>query len=658
MPEQVLVKPNPFFPRLFEPGVIGNLRIKNRIVMPPMGTQFASDTGAPTDRTVRHYARRAAGGVGLIIVEFTCVDYPGGKGHTSQLALHDDKLIAPHAALVEAVHQAGAKVAIQLHHAGGNTSPNRTEGLEPVAPALIPSRPILAQPRVLKRNEIPDLVEKFALAVRRAKSADYDSVELHGAHGYLISEFMSPYINNRTDEWGGSLENRLRFPLSVIRRARELVGSSFPITMRISGAEFVPGGRQLEETLEVAKILEEAGLAALHISASVDTDFDWAVDPISAPQGRKVYLAAAVKKVVRIPVIAVGVIREPSYAEAVLAEGKADFVAVGRGLLADPDWPKKAREGRAETIRKCFSCNYCDGVKSPAGQGIRCVVNMELGLGDSAWKVEPAAEKKRVMVVGGGPAGIEAARVATLRGHDVTLFEKGPELGGQLRTGAKVPGKDKIYWLIDSLLAGLDEAKVKVRCNTEVTAETVSSLSPDVIVLATGGEPLIPHIPGANGANVVTAWTLINGEVAKLPKRCAVIGGNSTGCEVALLLGRSATDTHVTLIEQLLELAPDMEPFARHVILRELAGATNIETQLGWKVTEITPAGVTAVSPDGRTRVFEADLVVLAVGVKPSSKLLDQLAGVQAEVFTIGDCSEPGTIASAVFDGRVMGANI
>ena len=360
MPEQIFAEPNPFFPRLFEPGFIGSLRIKNRIVMPPMGTQFATDSGAVTDMTIRHYVRRACGGVGLIIVEFTCIDYPQGKGHTCQLALHDDKLIAGHANLVEAVHAEGAKISIQLHHAGGNTLTRRTEGLELVAPSTIPSRPVQDQPRILRVDEISVLVEKFAQAVERAKIAGYDSVELHGAHGYLMSEFMSPYINKRTDAYGGSLENRMRFPLKVIQRSKELVGNDFPITMRISGEEFVPGGRSMEESKLVGKMLEAAGLMALHVSASVDTDFDWAVDPIYAPQGRKVHLAAAMKEAVNIPVITVGVIREPSYAEKIIAEGKADFVAVGRGLLADPDWPKKAGEGHGETIRKCFSCNYCD----------------------------------------------------------------------------------------------------------------------------------------------------------------------------------------------------------------------------------------------------------------------------------------------------------
>jgi NADPH-dependent 2,4-dienoyl-CoA reductase/sulfur reductase-like enzyme len=450
----------------------------------------------------------------------------------------------------------------------------------------------------------------------------------------------------------------MRFPLAVLRRAKELVGDSFPITMRISGVEFVPGGRKIEETVRIATMLEAAGLAGLHITAAVGPDKEWAVDPIMAEQGRKVYMAAAVKAAVRIPVITVGVIREPAFAESVIAEGKADFVAVGRGLLADPDWPNKARDGRAGAIRKCFSCNYCDGVKNTAGQGIRCVVNEELGLGDPHWEARPAPVKKKVMVVGGGPAGIEAARVAALRGHDVTLFEKRPSLGGQLVIGAKVPGKEKIAWCLDDLLAGLAETKVQVRCGAEVTPETIAALAPDAVVLATGGEALIPGIPGADGPNVVTAWSLIDRGPSHPAKSYVVVGGSSTGCETALMLARDP-DVNVTLVEMLPELAPDMEPFARGVVLRELEEAPNIDVELGCKVTQITRSGAAAVKANGAPAEFDGDLVVLAVGVRPSTALLDRLAGAPAaEVWTIGDCTTPGTIAAAVIDGRILGGNL
>ena len=398
----------------------------------------------------------------------------------------------------------------------------------------------------------------------------------------------------------------------------------------------------------------------MHVSAGIDTDYDWIVDPICAPQGRKVHLAAAIKEAVNIPVISVGVIREPEFAEDLLAKGKADFVAIGRGLLADPDWPIKASKGRSETIRKCFSCNHCAGTRAQGDLGIRCVVNLEVGQGDDAWKVKPAADKKRIAVVGGGPAGIEASRIAALRGHSVTLFEKGPRLGGQLRIAAKVPGKDKINWLIDTLAAGVTSSGADVRLCSQVTAETVTALAPDVLVLATGGQPMLPSIPGVGNENVTTAWALIDGTVPVGEGRYAVIGGSSTGCEAAILLSTTSDKVHVIVIEQLGELAPDMEQFARQATRRRVAESPNIETHTGWRVVEITPGRVRAVDARGVSRLFEVDAVVLATGVRPFVPMLADLVntGTPAEVYTVGDCSQPGTIASALADGRVLGASI
>jgi len=659
MLEQLSVMPSPY-PRLFEPGYIGSLRLKNRIVMPPMGTQFASDTGGVTPRLIEHYVRRARGGVGLIIVEFTCIDYPRGKGHYSQLALHDDKLLAGHANLVEAVHRAGSKIAIQLHHAGGNTDRKRTEGLELVAPSKIPSRLWSEQPRVLTVPEIEELIERFARAVERAKKAGYDAVELHGAHGYLIAEFMSPYINTRTDEYGGSFENRMRFPVAVVRRAKELVGQEFPLTMRFSGQEFVPGGRSLDESKQVAATLERAGLAALHVSAGVDTDINWMVDPISAPQGSKVHLSAAIKSAVNIPVICVGVIREPSFAENVLAANKADFVAVGRGLLSDPDWPLKAAQGRDADIRKCISCNYCDGVRNTAGFGIRCVMNTELGRGEAAATPAKVSRAKRVLVVGGGPAGMEAARTASLRGHVVTLCEKSDSLGGQIRLAAKAPGKDKLQWLIDDLARELARAPAEVRTGFFVEPETVRRICPDVLVLATGGEPLVPAIPGVDADSVFTAWSVLGEGIQIRDSRCVVIGGNSTGCEVALWLAEWPGNS-VTLLEQESEFARDMEPFALAAMRGEIYGNPNIQVVVNAKVVQIVSTGVEATMPGGLSAFFEADKVILATGVRSvTAQHSDLLAAgsEQMEAYSVGDATSPGTIASALEDGRAVGALI
>lgn len=648
---------NPHFPELFKPGYIGRMRLKNRIVMAPMATQFASDTGAVTPRLVDHYRRRAAGGAGLITVEYTCVDYPLGKGSTSQLALHDDKLLPGHSDLVDAVHRAGARISIQLHHAGGATNRRCTEGLEPVAPAPIPSRSVEDQPRILSLSEIEELVEMFARAVERARRAGYDAVELHGTHGYLISQFMSPYVNSRTDAYGGSLANRMRFPLDVIRRARQLVGDEFPLTMRISGQEFVPGGRSIEESKAVAAILETAGIAALHVSAGVDTDPEWMVDPIYHPQGSKVHLAAEIKKAVAIPVIAVGVIREPAFAESVLREGDADFVAIGRGLLVDPDWPLKAAGGRGDEIRRCFSCNYCTGFRDNVGLSLRCVMNPEVG--DPGWL--PAlsrkpAKRKKILVVGGGPAGMEAARAAAIRGHEVLLCEKGHTLGGQLLIGCRAPGKEKIEWLLDDLKRQLGKTQVEIRVDTAVSLATIGEIAPDVLILATGGSPSRPDIPGVDSPSVITAWAALGATTAFNNQRVLVVGGDSTGCEAALALARLGNE--VALIEQRSALALDMESTTRSSLLKQIRSQPGLVVHTGERVAEILPRGVRIISSvHDEPRMMEADMVVLAVGVTPVRELEELVVGNgrPPEVYAIGDCSQPANIAAALSDGRSIG---
>lgn len=657
---EVLPAANAHFPELFKPGYIGRLRLKNRIVMAPMATQFASDTGAVTPRLVDHYRRRAVGGVGLVTVEYTCVDYPQGKGSTSQLSLHDDKLLAGHSDLVDAVHRAGAKISIQLHHAGGATNRRCTEGLEAVGPAPIPSRSVEDQPRILTLPEIEELVEKFARAVERARRAGYDAVELHGTHGYLISQFMSPYINSRTDAFGGSLANRMRFPLEVIARAKQLVGSEYPLTMRISGQEFVLGGRSIEESKTVASILESAGIAALHVSAGVDTDPEWMVDPIYHPQGSKVQLAAEIKKAVAIPVIAVGVIREPAFAERVLREGDADFVAIGRGLLVDPDWPLRAAEGKADEIRRCFSCNYCTGFRDSVGLSLRCVMNPEVG--DPGWL--PAlslmpARRKKVLVVGGGPAGMEAARVAAIRGHDVLLCEKAHTLGGQLLIGCRAPGKEKIEWLLDDLKVQLDKTHVETRVDTTVSLTTIRALAPDVLILATGGRPSRPDIPGVDSPSVTTAWAVLGATAAVNDQRVVVVGGDSTGCEAALALARLGNE--VTLIEQRSALVLDMEPATRSSLLKQIASEPGLAVHTGERAVEVLARGVRVISSvHDEPRMLEADLVVLAIGVTPVRELEELAAseGRPPEVYTIGDCSQPANIAAALSDGRSIGTLI
>jgi 2,4-dienoyl-CoA reductase-like NADH-dependent reductase (Old Yellow Enzyme family)/thioredoxin reductase len=652
----VMSQQHEHFPRLFEPGMIGSMALKNRLVMAPMGTQFASDTGAVTPRMIAHYRRRAIGGVGLIIVEFTCVDYPRGKGHSSQLALHDDKLLAGHADLVQAIHESGARVSLQLHHAGSRTSRQRSENLRPVAVSPMPDLPPADQPEVLSQAQIEALIEQFARAAERARAAGYDSVEFHGSHGYLISQFLSPFENRRNDGYGGTLQNRLRFPLDVIRRTKELLGNDFPLTMRLSVREFVDGGQTVEDSQACARALEQAGLAALHVSAGGRTDPEWIVDPIYHPEGCKVHLAAKIKEAVKIPVIAVGVIRDPAYAESVIAEGAADFVALGRALLTDPDWPLKAATGRERDIHKCFSCNHCDGVRNSAGLSIRCVVNPEVG--DPDWprrSQTTAAIAKRVVVVGGGPGGMEVARIAALRGHRVTLHEQAGELGGQLLLGRNLGGKDKINWLLDDLARGLENSGAEVLLRSRVTNEVLRAMAPDVLVLASGGAPRIPNIPGVDDPRVETAWNVIAANKQTASGQVVVVGGDSTGCEVALDLARHGAS--VVVIEQRGELAVEMEPIARGLVRKMISTQPRLCIRLGWRAVEINKYGVGAADASGQREILAADRIVMATGVIPVR--LPAVPGVdlssECQVYAIGDCVRPGNIATALADARAVG---
>ncbi|MGC8777808.1 MAG: tRNA-dihydrouridine synthase, partial [Candidatus Caldatribacteriaceae bacterium] len=363
------------YPHLFSPGKIGKVELPNRVVMPPMATNLGSAFGEVTQELVAYYRRRARGGVGLIIVENAQVDMYQGRSLTSQIAVDKDKFLAGLRDLAEAIHAEGARVFLQIQHGGRQCTPSTTDGLPPVAPSEIPCKFLQVTPRSLTREEIRDLVDKFAQAALRAKLAGFDGVEIHAAHGYLINEFLSPYTNKRTDEYGGTLENRMRFLLEIVERSRTLLGEDFAIGVRLSVDEFVPGGLRPEETREIARILEEAGIDYLSASCGIYESVSTIIEPMNFEEGWRAYLAQALKEVVSCPVIAVGVIRRPEVAERILAEGKADFVAIGRGLLADPDWVNKVSAGREKEINLCIGCNVgCIGELFANGK-VHCAVN-------------------------------------------------------------------------------------------------------------------------------------------------------------------------------------------------------------------------------------------------------------------------------------------
>jgi len=636
------------FVKLFEPGQIGKMKLKNRIVMPPMVVNYAGVNGEVTDRMINYYAERAKGGTGLIIIEAVEVDYPNGLATAIPPTIHQDRYIAGFNKLAEAIHMYNAKAAVQLHHGGRQAF--TMEGQQPVAPSPIPCKVKQQQPRELTIEEIHDLVEKYAKAALRVKQAGFDAVEIHGGHGYIITQFMCPYTNKRVDMYGGTFERRMRFPIEIVQRTRELVGDDFPIIFRISADTFVEGGLTLEDSKRIAKMLEEAGVDAIHVTAAIYETIPKLIDAMSYPEGWRVYLGEEIKKVVNIPVITVGQIRTPELAERIIAEGKADFVALGRQLIADPYWPQKARENRVDDIRRCISCNVgCVGrifVCLPAA----CTVNAQAGR-EKEFEIKPAEKKKNVMIIGGGPAGMEAARVAALRGHNVTLYEKSETLGGQLNLASVPPGKDKIRWYKEYLISQINKLGVKVKLGIEVTPEVVEKEKPDVVILVTGGQPLIPDIPGVDGDNVVTAWDVLNGKVNIASKKVIIAGGGMVGCETALYLAEKGNE--VTIVEMLDEIARDMDFISRMDLLEKIASA-NISVRTKLRVDSITKDGIIVMDRKQRRQFIEADIIVLSLGVIPLNELESMIRDRVPELYVIGDGKQPGKIIDATYDGYLV----
>ncbi|MDP6346954.1 MAG: FAD-dependent oxidoreductase [Dehalococcoidia bacterium] len=644
------------FSRLLASGQIGNLTMRNRIVMPPMVTQYATDTGAVSERMARYYAERAKGGVGLVIVEAASVYSPTGKAWHGGLCLDRENLVPGHSRLTEAVHYYGARIAVQLHHGGRQVNPAAIAPQLPVAPSPIGRRGSPFVPRELTIDDIQELVESFAAAAERAKRVGYDAVELHGAHGYLLHQFLSEKTNQRTDEYGGSLENRVRFPLQVIQAVRKAVGDDYPVLIRMSAE----GGYTFEEAQVFAQTWEKAGVNAIHVSVGGITPTSNASpeeSPSARTQGWLVHYAEGIKQKVNVPVITVGEIRDAEFAEGVLEADKADFIALGRPLLADPEWVVKVSQGRSEDIRRCIRCEHC---RNAMDNGIptSCTVNPTLGREADLADLRPSLTFKKVLVVGGGPAGMEAARIAAFRGHKVSLYEKGEALGdGQLKLAAAAPHKGPVGWLRDFLAHELDKAGVDVHLKTEVDDAKVKREKPDVVVVATGATPLIPNLPGMAQGNVVTAHDVLAGKVDLAGKKVVVLGGRRTGCETAEFLALQGCPTTVVARSRQSGLAGGSTILHRGPLLARLA-RLEVEFINEHDVKEIQSKGINLVDREGKERFLEADAIVLSRGVTPSRELSDQLQGEVSELYLIGDGFEPRDIASAMLEGAVTGQRI
>jgi len=635
--------------RLFSAGRIGRLELPNRLVMVPMNTALASAEGEVTDHGVKYFEERAKGGVGLIVTEFTLFDTDLVKAAgATGTRLDSDRFIPMLSRLADAVHKHDTRIFVQLAHPGRQGRVG--EGSRLIAPSAVMCRVTREMPRALATDEIQILVRKFAQAAARAETAGIDGVEVHAAHGYLINQFMSPHTNTRTDEYGGTFENRLRFLRQIIEAVRERCGTSFALTVRMNADDFVEGGISLDMGKEIARYLEGLGVDALNVSGGTFESFPKVIEPFYYPQGWRVHLSKAVKEVVSIPVITAGVIREPEFAEQLLADEKADFIGIGRGFLADPEWANKARSGRSDLIRKCISCNHC--VRGP--RAIACAVNARAGKELEFAETPPAdGQGRRVIVIGGGPGGMEAARVLAGRGFEVVLADKSAELGGRLRVASTGPGKEKIVWLRDYLVAALGELPVSLRTGTEFTLEMLKDEQPYAVVVAAGAQPYVPKIDGLEKTGFVFAEDVILGLASLSGVSIAVLGGGFTGCEAAEILAQQGK--RVTIIEMMPIIGPDVERITRMELL-DILERHNVELLPSHRVAHTSGLAVMIDNLKNGSQVErQFDHIVLAAGMVRDTDLADRAKTEFTRVKLVGDAKSPGMISGAIRDGLVAG---
>ncbi|MDO9514534.1 MAG: FAD-dependent oxidoreductase [Syntrophales bacterium] len=635
---------------VFSPIRIGIIEIPNRLVVPAMVMNYCNADGTATERYIACHEAKARGGWGLIITEDYAVD-PKGRGFPNIPGLWDDSQIAGHAELTRRIHDIGGIIFAQIYHAGRQTGA-QVIGSQPVAPSPIPCPSVREMPHELTAVEIKEIVEKFGDCAQRAKRAGFDGIEVHGGHGYLIAQFMSPYSNKRTDQYGGGLMNRLRFPLEILANIRLKAGSDFPVMFRISGDELVPGGRTIEDTRAIAMVLEEAGIDAIHVSAGTYGSGYAITPPAAVGHGWITGYAQEVRKVVDIPVVTVGRITDPLLAEAIIAGGKADLVAMGRASLADPDLPNKAASGKYEDINFCIGCMQgCMGMIS-LYQPATCLVNPTLGR-EEEMMIRPAKAKKRVFIAGAGPAGMEAAMVAAKRGHEVHLFEKGNRAGGQYYLAAIPPAKGEIASFIVWLKKQLDDNAVSMHLGTELTEEMVSREKPDVVVIATGSTPLSLNVPGLKG-HAVTAHDVLGGTV-DAGKRVAVIGGGMIGAETANHLAHHGK--RVTIVEMLPAVAQEEQEHVRLFLLKELA-EKDVTIYVNATVTAAKDGSLVIERGGKRETIGPFDTVVTAVGLKPCNELQSRLEGKVARLLTIGDAAGVRKALDAIAEGCRTGLEI
>ena len=631
------------------------LTLKNRLISAPCERNYAKVDGSVTQQYIDYLIERAKGGVGLIIVE-SMYTHPVGKGHVRQLGIYDDKLIPGLRRMTEAVHSHGAKLASELMFTGRETSSYIT-GFQPVAPSRVPCKVLAGgeAPRELTVPEIKQLIDGYGEAARRSVESGFDLIEIHGAHGYIINQFLSPFTNKRTDEYGGSFANRMRFPLEIISRVRKVVGDRYPLAYRMSADEKIKEGLHIEDMVVFSKRIEEAGIDLIDVSAGIYESVIWIAQPMAFPRGCLVDLGWEIKKNVKIPVSIVGRINHPELAEEIIATGKADFVAVGRALHADPYWPMKAQKGEVKDIRICPACMSCSdqlGTNLP----ITCAINPAAGR-ERELAIQPAKKRKKVLVVGAGPAGLEAARVANLRGHRVILMDQEKRMGGQLVYASKSPHKKEFEEVIEFLKYQLKKAKVDIRLGKEATQTVIKKIKPHAVILATGATPIIPFISGVDKPHVHTAIETLDQRVS-LKGKTVVIGGGLVGLETALFL----IENHVSpiiIIEPTDKLGGSVGLRMGWYVRNRITTHPDIEVRTETTVEEIKDDSI-IVQKKGEFEELQVKNVILAAGMGSNNTLAEALKaeGTIEELYVVGDANIPRTMKEAFEEAALAARRI
>lgn len=633
------------FPNMFSPINIGTVTVPNRFVVPPMGNNFANTDGSMSERSAAYYEARAKGGFGLITIESTVV-YKEAKGGPRKPCLFSDEVVPSFKRVADACHAYGAKVSIQLQHAGPEGNSKLTGYPLKAASAIAPSagREI---PEAMPTEEVYRLIECYGDAARRAQLAGIDMVEVHCAHGYLVSTFISARTNKRTDEFGGCFENRMRLPRLIIENIRKKTGGNMPILCRINARDEGDGGVDVHDAAAIAAYLEQVcGVDAIHVTRSIHIhdEFMWA--PNITHGGFNAELGAEIKRAVSVPVILVGRFTEPQYAELLVKQGRADLIAFGRQSIADPELPNKARNGQLEKLTPCIACLLGCVPNMLQGRPITCAMNPCAG---REAELKPAEVRKNVVVIGGGPGGMYAARLCALRGHSVTLLEKDAELGGHFLVASYPPGKGEISGAIRSFIVNCREAGVDIRTGTEATPELVASLKPDAIIIATGSVPLRLPIPGLDSCGCSTAEDVLTGK-ADTGKRVLVVGGGMVGCECVEFL--TEREHIVDMVEMKPVIGEDIVPEARKYIMANLE-KHKVTQRVNARVKQFYADGVdftdTVTGEDAAMRGY--DSVVLAMGYWSNNTLEEQLKDLAPQVIVIGEARQaPGNSMEATGD--------